>query len=65
MKVTAVIEMWDDKTISVYVPEFDGFSLSGQGKSVDEAYVRYMNVSKIMLPCLKNKAKTFLNHWLI
>lgn len=37
MKVTAVIEMWDDKTISVYVPEFDGFSLSGQGKSVDEA----------------------------
>lgn len=37
MKVTAVIEMWDDKTISVYVPEFDGFSLNGQGKSVDEA----------------------------
>lgn len=37
MKVTAVIEMWDDKTISVYVPEFDGFNLSGQGKSVDEA----------------------------
>ena len=37
MKVSAVIEMWDDKTISVYVPEFDGFSLSGQGKSVDEA----------------------------
>ena len=37
MKVTAVIEMWDDKTISIYVPEFDGFSLNGQGKNVDEA----------------------------
>lgn len=37
MKITAVIEMWDDKTISVYVPEFEGFSLNGQGKSVDEA----------------------------
>lgn len=37
MKVTAVLEMWDDKTISAYVPEFDGFNLNGQGKSVEEA----------------------------
>ena len=29
--------MWDDKTISVYVPEFDGFSLNGQGNTVEEA----------------------------
>ena len=28
MKTTAIVEMWDDKTISIYVPEFDGFSLS-------------------------------------
>ena len=37
MKTVAIVEMWDDKTISVYVPEFDGFNLNGQGKSVDEA----------------------------
>ncbi len=37
MKTTAIVEMWDDKTISVYVPNFDGFSLNGQGKTVEEA----------------------------
>ncbi|MEQ3166069.1 pilus assembly protein HicB [Parabacteroides goldsteinii] len=37
MKTTAIVEMWDDKTISIYVPKFDGFSLNGQGKTVDEA----------------------------
>lgn len=37
MKTTAIVEMWDDKTISIYVPEFDGFSLNGQGKTVEEA----------------------------
>ena len=37
MKVTAIVEMWDDKTISIYVPDFDGFSLNGQGKTVEEA----------------------------
>ncbi|WP_294629868.1 type II toxin-antitoxin system HicB family antitoxin [uncultured Bacteroides sp.] len=37
MKTVAIVEMWDDKTISVYVPEFDGFSLNGQGNTVDEA----------------------------
>ena len=37
MKTTAIVEMWDDKTISVYVPEFDGFSLNGQGNTVEEA----------------------------
>lgn len=37
MKTTAIVEMWDDKTISIYVPEFDGFNLNGQGKTVDEA----------------------------
>ncbi len=37
MKTTAVVEMWDDKTISIYVPDFEGFSLNGQGKTVEEA----------------------------
>lgn len=37
MKTVAIVEMWDDKTISVYVPEFDGFSLNGQGNNVEEA----------------------------
>lgn len=37
MKVTAIVEMWDDKTISIYVPDFDGFSLNGQGTTVEEA----------------------------
>lgn len=37
MKTTAIVEMWDDKTISVYVPDFEGFSLNGQGNTVEEA----------------------------
>lgn len=37
MKKTAIVEMWDDKTISVYVPEMEKFSLNGQGKSTEEA----------------------------
>ena len=37
MKTVAIVEMWNDKTISVYVPEFEGFSLNGQGNTVDEA----------------------------
>ena len=37
MKTTAIVEMWDDKTISVYVPDFEGFSLNGQGTTVEEA----------------------------
>lgn len=37
MKTTAIVEMWDDKMISVYVPEFDGFNLNGQGRTVEEA----------------------------
>lgn len=37
MKVNAIIEMWDDKTISAYVPDFDGFNLNGQGITVEEA----------------------------
>lgn len=37
MKTTAIVEMWDDRTISVYVPEFEGFSLNGQGTTVEEA----------------------------
>lgn len=36
-KVTAIIEKWDDGTVSAYVPEFDGFNLNGQGKDVAEA----------------------------
>lgn len=37
MKTTAVVEMWDDKTISIYVPDFKGFNLNGQGKTVEDA----------------------------
>lgn len=37
MKTTAIVEMWDDKTISIYVPDFDGFNLNAQGDSVEEA----------------------------
>ena len=36
-KVVAIIEWWDDGTVSAYVPDFEGFNLSGQGRSVDEA----------------------------
>ena len=36
MKVLAIVEMWDDKTISAYVPEFDGFNLNGQGSNMEE-----------------------------
>lgn len=42
MKTVAIVEMWDDKTISVYVPEFDEFSLNGQGDSVEEAKTSLM-----------------------
>ena len=37
MKTTAIIEWWDDETVSAYVPEFEGFNLNGQGKDVEEA----------------------------
>lgn len=37
MKTTAIIEVWDDRTISIYVPEFEGFNLNGQGRTVEEA----------------------------
>ena len=37
MKRTAIVEMWDDKTISIYVPEMEKFNLNGQGKSTEEA----------------------------
>lgn len=37
MKVTAIIEWWDDGTVSAYVPDFDRYGFNGQGKSVNEA----------------------------
>lgn len=37
MKTTAVIEKWDDKTVSIYVPDFKGFNLNGQGDTVENA----------------------------
>lgn len=37
MKTTVILEMWDDRTISAYAPEFEGFSLNGQGRTVEEA----------------------------
>lgn len=55
MKTVAIVEMWDDKTISVYVPEFDGFNLNGQGKALMKQNDHYMNVLMTILPCLKSK----------
>lgn len=43
MKTIAIVEMWDDKTISIYVPEFDHFSLNGQGSTVEEAKDSLLN----------------------
>ena len=43
MKTTAIVELWDDKTISIYVPDFDGFNLNGQGKTVEEAHKSLMS----------------------
>lgn len=43
MKTTAIVELWDDKTISIYVPEFEGFNLNGQGKTVEDAKKSLMN----------------------
>ena len=37
MKKTAIVEKWDDKTISIYVPDMGKCSLNGQGKSIEEA----------------------------
>lgn len=37
MKTTAIIEMWGNDSISVYVPDFKGFNLNGQGRTVNEA----------------------------
>lgn len=37
MGTLAVVEMWDDKTISIYAPDFDGFNLNGQGRTLEEA----------------------------
>ena len=44
--------MWDEKTIIDYVPEFDGFSLNGQGNTVEEAkqaLIEAVNDYKTML----------------
>lgn len=43
MKTTAIVELWDDKTISIYVPDFDGFNLNGQGKTVEESQKSLMS----------------------
>jgi len=37
MKHTAIIEMWDDGTFSIYVPDMISHSLNAQGKTVEEA----------------------------
>ena len=37
MKTTAIVEWWDDGVVSVYVPDFEGFNLNGQGRDPEEA----------------------------
>lgn len=37
MKHTAIIEMWDDGTFSIYVPDMKSHGLNAQGKTVEEA----------------------------
>jgi predicted RNase H-like HicB family nuclease len=37
MKHQAIIELWDDGTYSIYVPDMKGHSLNAQGESVEEA----------------------------
>lgn len=37
MKVKAIVEKWDDGTVSAYVPDLKGFNLSAQGMDVEEA----------------------------
>lgn len=57
MKTTAIVEMWDDKTISVYVPEFDGFSLNGQGSTIDEAKQSLMSAVEDYKTMFKTEGK--------
>ena len=37
MKKTAIVELWDDGTFSIYVPDMEKHNLNAQGKTVDEA----------------------------
>ncbi|MDR0824585.1 MAG: type II toxin-antitoxin system HicB family antitoxin [Prevotella sp.] len=46
MKHLAVIELWDEGTYSIYVPDMDKHSLNAQGKSVEEAK---QNLSRAIL----------------
>lgn len=40
MKKTAIVELWDDGTFSIYVPEMEKHNLNAQGKTVEEAKQR-------------------------
>ncbi len=37
MKHKAIVELWDDGTYSIYVPDMENHSLNAQGKTVAEA----------------------------
>lgn len=37
MKKTAIVELWDDGTFSIYVPDMEKHNLNAQGKTVEEA----------------------------
>lgn len=37
MKFTAIVELWDDGTYSIYIPDMEKHNLNAQGKTVQEA----------------------------
>lgn len=57
MKINAIIEKWDDNTISIYVPKFEGFNLNGQGKTVEEAKTSLMSALEDYKSVLRLKGK--------
>jgi predicted RNase H-like HicB family nuclease len=58
MKHQAVIELWDDGTYSIYVPDMKGHNLNAQGKSVEEAKENLMDAIADYVEMYKNSGKT-------
>lgn len=58
METLAVVEMWDDKTISIYAPDFDGFNLNGQGHTLEEAKQSLMECVSDYKMMLKEKGES-------
>lgn len=46
MKRKAIVELWDDGTFSIYVPDMEKHNLNAQGKTVDEAKVALFDAVK-------------------